>query len=197
MVEIPADELWALPPLKEGMFILELGNKKNSSGLYREFYEAAGCRYECVDWNAEDGAHEIDMGQDLIDPYWDWAPDVVTNFGFTEHVYTDQVQCWYNINRWLRNPGATLSFCMPRPGDWEHHGVYQPHPSFYFEFAELNGFYVHGIKVNTDRRRRTVHGRMSRKVLQDDSEFEFPAEGFMHITDPAKRQNRDERRCGR
>ena len=195
MVEIPRDEIWTFPRLDRGDFILELGNKKNTTGVYREFYEAKGMDYECVDWNRLDGAHEIDMGADLPNPYWDWAPKIVTNFGFTEHVYTDQVQCWYNINHWLRTGGSYLCFVMPYPGQWEHHGVYQPQPEWYEEYAKENGFEMNAFMVNKDRRRWTICGQMQRKVLQDDSDFHFP-EGMMHITPPNQRVNKDERACG-
>lgn len=196
---IPEDEFMTFPVLNwDETFVVELGNKRNKLGLYRDWYENAGAIYECVDWNGLDRAHEVNMGSPLVEPYWDWEPDIVTNFGFTEHVCSDagaQEQCWFNINRWLRKEGARLCFTMPFPTHWDHHGVYQPTTEWYQEFAKLNGYEIEYLRVNQNRNRYTICGRMKRLGIAYTT-FKMPSSDLVYITPSRKRVNKDERECG-
>ena len=134
MTELPADELAALDNcwLKPGASVLELGNKKNSTGLYRDWYERQGIVYECIDWNGLDGAWKFDMQkpgvwQDILTTFREinfggshGRARTITNFGFTEHVgetLQDQLECWRTIHELLQYNGS-LAICMPLMPYW-------------------------------------------------------------------------------
>lgn len=202
MVTIPEDELWAMPQLDQlpaGGKVIELGNKKNQSGLYREYYEAAGLKYTCVDWNGEDGAIKVDFGIPIPECF-ESSADLVTNFGFTEHVYTDQVQCWENVARLSSKLGCYLAMVMPTPGHWDHHGVYQPHMSWLMEWCGINGYDVHTATINDNRRRHVnVIGAQRTVPFEFDDKgplYHTPDFDEMYITPPARRVNPAEKNCG-
>jgi hypothetical protein len=151
--------------------VLELGNKRNSTGLYRDWYMDQGLDYVCLDWNGLDGAVPLDM-QYSIEPDeimngMERGFDVVTNFGFTEHV-EDQEACWRNVHGFVGVRGW-LAICMPMMPDWKGHGLWMPTVDWYFKFAELNGYKI-GLRV-WDRKRRTICARMQK---QHDRAFEMP-----------------------
>jgi hypothetical protein len=165
--EIPRDELDVLSPYRGGP-VLEFGNKKNSSGTYRDWYTAHGCKtYVCIDWNGEDGALDIDCTEPFKLSPSNWS--VVTNFGFSEHV-TDQPAFWENIHN---NTPITGIMCgvTPAPGHWPHHGILQPSLQFYKRLAHLNGYDVTKLYVNNARKRHTTCYRF---VKMQRSEFVMP-----------------------
>lgn len=155
MTMLPPDELAALPPkgkIAIGTSVLELGNKKNRTGLYRDFYIEQGLDYRCLDWNGEDGAMPLDMRYS-IEPDEIGGPfQMVTNFGFSEHV-DDQMSCWRNIHGFVAQ-GGWLSICMPLMPDWKGHGLWMPEAKWYAEFARLNGYRFSFDRI-WERKRRT------------------------------------------
>ena len=179
MTMLPPDELAALPMkvLRDNaIYMLELGNKKNSTGLYRDFYAAINPNidYTCLDWNGEDGAVPLDMRYSLcaadIDEKWKHRGfDLVTNFGFSEHV-DDQMVCWHNIHNFV-NVGGWLSICMPLMPWWKGHGLWMPEVEWYREFAALNGYTIVYEKV-WDRVRPTYVAKMQKMGTCDV--FEMP-----------------------
>ena len=194
---IPEDELWALPPLDTmaGKKIIELGNKKNTNGLYRTQYESFGLEYTCVDWNELDGAINIDFGVRIPEEY-EGVADIVTNFGFTEHVYTDQIQCWENVARLSSKVGCYLAIVLPYPGHWEHHGVYQPRTDWLTEWHMKNGYAMHTCTINQDRRRWVSVVGSQRMGPFDPGTYHTPSFDMMHITKPQHRVNLKEKNCG-
>jgi len=198
MTEIPVDELGAMPPPHwfEGKIVHELGNKRNTSGLYRDWYASNKVKlYECFDWNGEDGAHVLDYGKEI-----DWVAfdalygqaDLVTNFGFIEHVFTDQQQAWMNFLNMASKVGCYIANVTPTPGHWEHHGVYQPSITWLSEFFERNGFLLVRNYTNENRRR---HVNVICAVRETSPDFHWPEEP-MHITKASKRVNKAEKNCG-
>lgn len=152
MTQLPPDELAALPLRWMRMTsptVLELGNKKNKTGLYRDWYERQGMKYICLDYNGEDGAIPLDMRYALTpeDIHPDYAAGfpLVTNFGFTEHV-DGQMACWSNVHDFVQ-PGGFLAICMPLMPEWKGHGLWMPTPDWYREFANLNGYHIEFQKV--------------------------------------------------
>ena len=98
---IPADELLALGS-NFGDTVCELGNKTNADGVpYRKWYMQHDVEYVCLDWNGKNGAiihHMRYPIEHLTENYPDdWTFDMVTNFGFTEHV-SKQPTCWENLH---------------------------------------------------------------------------------------------------
>lgn len=136
---IPAHELPLLEPYAvDGVRVLEFGNKKNPSGLYRTWYEAAGCRYVSVDINARDGA----IGLDVRKPFDLGRFGLVTNFGFSEHVSVQQ-PFWANAHHALAVGGYHVG-TLPKPHHWLHHGwsYWHPQEAFFHAWAEANGYAV-------------------------------------------------------
>lgn len=189
MVIIPPTELRTLQGLPAGGTIVELGNKKNASGVYREWYESKGYDYTSLDWNGLDGAVKIDMGR-WFDKGFLGHITAVTNFGFTEHVFNDQEQCWRNILD-MCQPGVYFCFCMPLPGHWETHGVYQPSLSWTLQWLERNGFETKFTKTHTEGR----HLFYGQAVRTEVKPWFWRWHGI-HITPASKRRNPEERSCG-
>lgn len=136
---IPAHELPLLEPYAtQGARVLEHGNKKNPSGIYRDWYEARGCAYTSLDINGRDGA----IKQDVRQPFDFGRFDVVTNFGFSEHVSV-QAPFWRNAYN-ATAVGGVMVGTLPKPHHWPHHGWSYWHPmeEFYREWAELNGMEI-------------------------------------------------------
>jgi len=173
VTQLPPDELHTLEPLLKSFTLIEFGNKKNSTGTYRDFYRANGCTaYASIDWNGRDGAHKLDCNYSLhhTDVGFEAPADIVTNFGFSEHV-SDQPSFWRNNHTFVA-VGGVMCGVTPCPGDWPTHGILQPHIDFYWDLAEENGYAPEGIWINEDRRRRTVCYRMQKLR---DTHFSMPA----------------------
>lgn len=179
MTELPPDELHTLQPLFKDFTLLEFGNKKNRTGTYREFYLANGCTsYTSIDWNGKDGALALDCNEPLHLPT---TYDIVTNFGFSEHV-SNQPAFWENNHEALKL-GGIMCGVTPCPGDWPTHGILQPHIDFYWDLAAANDYWPEGIWINEARARRTVCYRM-RKT--SDRPFVMP-EGWETTIIPTAR----------
>ena len=172
MVQIPADEMQVIGDVR-GLRVLELGNKQNRTGLYRDWYLAQGAtEYVSVDWNGKDGAIEHDMRKELdlgLEPF-----DVVTNLGFTEHV-TEQEGAWRNIHNAVM-PGGVVCCCLPFPfkgyeratPNWERHGYWQPTLEWMRGLAQANNYLVEILRVWDQRVRPTL---VSRWYKAEDTQF--------------------------
>jgi hypothetical protein len=176
MTQLPEDELAALPPhIDPGTLVLELGNKKNVTGLYRDWYLAQGLNYVCLDWNGEDGAVPLDMRYsiepDEIENGMERGFDVVTNFGFTEHV-EDQMACWRNVDNFV-GEGGWLAICMPIMPHWKGHGLWMPTPEWYHVFADLNQYHIM-FEAVWDRKRPTYVAGMVKNRPHGKNDFQMP-----------------------
>jgi hypothetical protein len=191
---IPPEECSVLNPLPSDGMVVELGNKKNANGLYRDVYEGAGCRYMCLDWNGQDGAYALDFGLPLPDDIP--AADLTTNIGFMEHVYTDPVQAWKNLID-LNPVGCVHAFVMPHPHEWNHHGVLQPSAGFYDHLFIENGFVWEEPPhvVYNGRKKALIAGRARRIEMIDY--FYWPDDQLIWVTPRGQRRNADEARVTR
>jgi hypothetical protein len=187
MIEIPKNEIRALGTTDfRALRIMELGNKKNSSGLYRDWYQSRGGRYLSTDINGKDGAIAWDIREPMPDDISRVIPvDIVTNFGFTEHVQDRQAECWANIHAMVHPAFGQLSCVLPAPGGWKRHGVakgfpgrWYPHPLFFEKFAELNNYTIHDLWY--DGAAQLVGCRMTRN---GDHGFRFPEMGMYNNVD--------------
>ncbi len=170
MTILPANELRILGVRDNfaSIRIMELGNKKNPSGLYRDWYEAQQAAYFCTDINGKDGAFPWDIRESMPDSIKSIAPfDIVTNFGFTEHVQDSQFACWENIHNMVHPALGQLSCVLPAPGYWPTHGVrsgfpgrWYPHPAFFSRFAKDNGYQI--LDLFFDIKTKTVCCQMVR-----------------------------------
>lgn len=143
-----------MPLLGRGM--LELGNKKNKTGVYKDWFKENGIEHVSVDVNGLDGAVPLDLSQphSLKDLGVENPFSMVTNFGCTEHI-GEQRWVWDNIVQWLCIGGVIVS-TTPLPGHWEWHGHMYLKESFPQEFCSQNDF---------DLERCYVAGKAPRKLL--------------------------------
>ncbi len=131
--------------------VLEFGNKKNPTGIYRDWYLANGAKSYCsVDFNGMDGALELDVQQSMIGKVPLGSYSLVTNFGFSEHVQK-QEPFWTNAVELTSLHGRLVCAC-PAPQKRKGHGHSYWHPStvFYEELAIRCGFGVARIWADKD-----------------------------------------------
>ena len=140
---IPAHEFPLVDPyVKSGVSVLEFGDKRNPSGIYRDWYLSRGASYVSVDINGRHGAHALDVRQ----PFDLGTFDVVTNFGFSEHVSV-QRPYWENAYNALAVGGVFVG-TTPQPGHWLMHGWSYWHPmkEFFPAWAQANGMEILSVE---------------------------------------------------
>ena len=131
---VPENEARLMLPLGiEGRHVLEFGDKRNPTGLYRDWYlERGAASYTSVDINGKNGALAFDVRDPLegklLDAVGRTTFDLVTNFGFSEHVQTKQHAFFANCHR-LCAVGGHMVHCIPRVGHWRQH------PHMYFAYT--------------------------------------------------------------
>lgn len=119
------------------------GNYGKYANLYYENMGIESHRYVCMDLNGENGAMQIDMGK-LISPIM-LHFDLVTDFGFSEHVGTDGhfdwqaiYNCWLNKFNLCKDEGIIISE-NPLTGFWPGHGWNYHTTEFYHELEACSG----------------------------------------------------------
>jgi SAM-dependent methyltransferase len=173
LTPIPADERDVIWPLV-GTRMLELGNKKNSKGTYKAYFESIDIDHTSIDWNGEDGALKLDLREPIdLKPF-----DMVTNIGTTEHV-SDQEAVWSNIHN-LTKVGGFIASVTPLEGDWIRHGEYYPRFEFFEQFTK-NGYEIEHLEIDRIAPRRNVYARM-KKIKHND--FVMPDKETMFINKP-------------
>lgn len=180
MNPVPIDEQEVIFPIIEldpsrPVRMLELGNKKNPNGVYKDYFVGLGMEHISVDWNAEDGAVPMDL-RDLQpdfapDGKWHQYFDIVTNIGTTEHVIP-QKHVWQNILNALK-VGGTFASVTPAPGYWAWHqrqGQY-PKEEFYTALAAANHLEVEklftGRAREEDATRVNTYARFTKTAHKD------------------------------
>ena len=146
---IPPNELYLLKSVGvEGKHVLEFGNKRNKHGVYRDWYmENGAASYTSVDWNGEDGALSLDVRTPLIEqcPIMRTQYDLVTNFGFSEHVEGIQGQkaLFKNIHE-LCAVGGVMIHMAPLVDHWVGHPgmVYSYTERFLWMLGLHNDYYI-------------------------------------------------------
>lgn len=167
---VPLDERVVIWPLVPGR-MLELGNKKNPNGVYKDYFQSIGIDHTSIDWNGEDGALNLDLRQPIDLPPF----DMVTNIGTTEHV-SDQRAVWRNIHNLLK-VGGVLASVTPMYGDWWWHGEYYPTPAFFEQFAN-NGYRIDYLDIGRKHPNRNICARLT-KV--SDNAFVMPDENTIMV----------------
>lgn len=170
---LPISEQEVIEPIV-GSKMLELGNKKNSKGTYKNYFESLGIEHTSVDWNGLDGALKLDLRVPINLGQF----DMVTNIGTTEHV-SEQTPVWKNVHEAVKLGGVLVSI-TPKPGDWWWHGEYYPTQEFYKQFAELNGYTVENLSEAQNHPTRIIRARM-RKVK--DLPFQMPKSEYIFFNE--------------
>jgi len=165
---IPQDEWLYYVPMVGVASMLELGNKKNPDGVYKDYFESLGIRHVSIDWNGENGALKLDLRTPIKPQVGTF--DMVTNIGTTEHV-SNQTAVWENIHNCCHVGGAIVSV-TPRPGDWWWHGEWYPTGEFFREFARLNGYRVDLLGIE---RGEPFRNNCARLVKERCLKFTMPA----------------------
>lgn len=160
---VPEDEQVIIWPLV-GKTMLELGNKKNKEGVYKDYFESIGIEHTSIDWNGEDGALKLDLRKPIaLGPF-----DMVTNIGTTEHV-SNQEAVWRNIHN-LTKVGGVIASLTPMEGDWWWHGEYYPRAEFFEQFAQ-NGYEIKYLDIGREYPNRNICCRL---LKIDHCDFVMP-----------------------
>ncbi|MFV1983005.1 MAG: hypothetical protein ACC657_05630 [Thiohalomonadales bacterium] len=169
---IPDDEKIIIFPIN-GFRMLELGNKKNSKGVYKDYFNSIGIEHISIDWNGEDGALNLDLRKPIkLDPFTH-----VTNIGTTEHV-TNQKAVWENIHN-LTDIDGVISSLTPLPGDWWWHGTWYPTEEFFYQFQQ-NGYKIEYMAIGREHPNRNLCVRL-RKV--ENCDFIMPDMNTFYINE--------------
>lgn len=115
------------------------------NGPSRNFFEALGMDYACVDTSGEDGALVFDLNFDSVADDQRGKFDLLTNFGTAEHVF-NQYNAFKAAHDFVRKGGAFMHF-MPFLG-YVDHGYYSFQPCFYNELAAANDYDILGMWLN-------------------------------------------------
>ncbi len=113
----------------EGKWMLELGNqrirpnafiKHNIRSIFsKAYFMPQGCNHHAIDINGADGAVPLDMNEPIPIKRFINAFDIITDFGFMEHV-DNQDQAWKNIDE-MGKPGCVYIHSVPLAGMWLDH----------------------------------------------------------------------------
>jgi len=163
---IPADEYDVIWPVEPNCKMLELGNKKNKKGIYKNYFKSVGIKHISIDWNGKDGAIAFDLRNPIkeLKPNGKWHQyfDIVTNIGTSEHVIP-QGAIWTNMLNALKINGHLISI-TPCPGCWNWHqenGLY-PTPEFYIDLAERNNLKIISINWKKEIPKTNIYTRMQK-----------------------------------
>lgn len=162
---IPEEERAVIYPLV-GKRMLELGDKYNGKGTYKDHFEKEGMEHTSIDWNGEHGALPLDLREPIdLEPF-----DMITNMGTTEHV-SDQQAVWTNIHNLLK-VGGILCSVTPLEGWWLSHGEHYPRKSFFEKFK--------GYEIEFMDEYKPKHLLRVRMKKVKDIEFILPKDGIFY-----------------
>ena len=168
---IPRAERINMPESFKGLHILEMGNKGNQYGLYRDEYMMEGAAsYNCVDLNGEDGAHPIDLRSEtaaarIQDATGIKSFDFITNIGTSEHVPVQRT--FWKACHELSHVGTEQFHWVPHWGKMHSHGrdagaMLHIHWDFPDTFAKYNTglSFIKDRNENDPDRKRMHHNNL-------------------------------------
>jgi 2-polyprenyl-3-methyl-5-hydroxy-6-metoxy-1,4-benzoquinol methylase len=142
-----ARELYSLLDLKPPASICDLGSQEMSTGgdnnvhegSARDWLEAQGFEYSCIDMDGKYGALKLDLNvATLMDVGRQF--DIVTNHGTSEHVF-DQANV-FRLMHDLTKPGGLMIHAVPTPDFGAQHGFYTYDEYIFNDMAHYNGYEV-------------------------------------------------------
>ena len=113
----------------------------------KPFYEHLGMHYTSIDINGLSGSLKLDVRQDLK-THIDDRFDIITNFGFSEHVGEGDVEenllsNQYSMFRNMHDLGKGRALIFHEIGlKWHKHGVCYYTPQFFDQLARANSYEV-------------------------------------------------------
>ena len=145
-----------------GLKIAELGNqfvkgwgqRRTSAKL---LFTIAGAEHMSFDQNGRDGARQVDLGQPIDDPLLFEHFDIVTNYGTSEHVQSNdlaQFYCFRNMDYLCRVGGAIV--CYVPSLDCSRHGAYHYDTAFFVSLAISQGYRTIERAERTKRNARVL-----------------------------------------
>lgn len=144
--------------------VLELGNQRMRKGaskdstlkkhLSRVVYEHCS-----IDWNGKDKAIRYDLSKEIR--IFALHFDVVTNFGTSEHV-SSQEWCFRNIHNFCRQRGVMLHV-VPLVGNWKGHCEYYYSEKFFESLAAANNYEVAFIRIHERPHKQSLVVALLRK----------------------------------
>jgi len=147
-------------PLR-GMQMVEFGNQRlkfdPGEGARRlqaakPYFEFLGIRHVAIDTNGKGGAIPLDLSQPI-----DWAAvrteagfgrgeaDVVTNFGTSEHVKSNQFQVFANAHQACAF-GGLMTHAVPAADSCRRHGFWKYTADWFRRLADAYGYQVEHLK---------------------------------------------------
>ena len=146
MFELGNQEIYGM---EKAIGFLSTFGYKPSSTIVKYFFEFLGINHTSVDYNGLDGAHKLDVRQDISN-HFPTKFDVLTNLGFTEHVgensawstlIAGQYAVFKNLHE-LGNENAIYYHCVPLTRNWYKHGVCDYSLEFFSELAAVCGYMI-------------------------------------------------------
>jgi len=127
----------------EGMSEKQLANICN--GPARNFFEAIGMDYVCIDTANEEGSLFFDLNFHSVENPHLGAYDLLTNFGTVEHAF-NPYNSFKAAHDFVREGGYFIHY-MPFLG-YVDHGYYSFQPGFFYELAAANKYEILGMWLN-------------------------------------------------
>ena len=117
--------------------------------IVKPFFEHLGIQVVQIDYNGKDGAHALDVRNDIRDTITQKF-DIITNIGFTEHVgegdheyklISNQYSIFKNMHD-LGKIGCLYFHIVPLTGFWYKHGVCDYSLDFFKKLCEFNKYSI-------------------------------------------------------
>lgn len=137
-----ASVLEVLPPDLRDIKVVELGDQMMyverpfvymgiEIKFLKTFFLIAGSHHTSIDWHGNNGVLKLDFREPILVPMIELY-DILTNFGFTEHV-DNQFMAWKNINDLIKVGGKII---CELPGQAKFPGHHE-FPYYTLDFFQL------------------------------------------------------------
>lgn len=134
-----------------GCRMLELGNQqflwhddKEHGIAAKTWFEAQGVIHTSIDLNGLMGALPLDLSLPINNLEWDYAFDMITDFGTSEHVgesISSLYNCRANCHRWCKS-GGIMIYLNPLTSYWKNHGYHCFTTEHYSILSHLMGYKI-------------------------------------------------------
>ena len=147
----------------------------------REWMEAKGWDYTCIDLDGHAGALRLDLNTAMaidVTGAWNHPPfDLVTNHGTSEHVFNQ-----YNVFKLMHDltkVGGTMLHAVPTPGFGKPHGFYAYDEIIFHDLARANDYQI--THLFRGEPNEIIFAVMKKMI---DRQFKTPTQGMYHYVSP-------------